>query len=55
MRAAQIEDQQNGSEKAIEWILNAIPDVDDNDPADQWNGTESAEEWLDRTAEVAGE
>jgi hypothetical protein len=55
MRAAQIEMRQNGSAKAIEWILNAIPDVDDNDPADQWNGTESAEEWLDRTAEVAGE
>jgi hypothetical protein len=55
MRAAQIEMRQNGAGKAMEWILNAIPDVDDNDPADQWNGTESATEWLDRTAEVAGE
>jgi hypothetical protein len=48
MEAARIEMIQNGPEKAMQWILNSIPDVDDNDPADQWNGTETAAEWLDR-------
>lgn len=48
MQAARIEMIQNGPEKAMQWILNSIPDVDDNDPADQWNGTETAHEWLDR-------
>jgi hypothetical protein len=48
MEAARIEMIQNGPEKAMQWILNSIPDVDDNDPADQWNGTETAREWLDR-------
>jgi hypothetical protein len=48
MEAARIEMIQNGPEKAMQWILNSIPDVDDNDPEDQWNGTESAREWLDR-------
>jgi len=50
MEAARIEMIQNGPEAAMEWILNSIPDVDDNDPEDQWNGTETAREWLDRTA-----
>jgi hypothetical protein len=48
MRAARIEMLQNGPEKAMQWILNSIPDVDDSDPADQWDGKESAAEWLDR-------
>jgi hypothetical protein len=48
MEAARIEMIQNGPEKAMQWILNSIPDVDDNDPEDQWNGTETASEWLDR-------
>jgi len=48
MEAARIEMIQNGPEKAMQWILNSIPDVDDNDPADQWNGTESAAEWIER-------
>lgn len=51
MEAARIEMLQNGPEKAMQWILNSIPDVDDNDPEDQWNGTESADEWFDRTRE----
>ena len=48
MEAARIEMIQNGPEAAMQWILNSIPDVDDNDPEDQWNGTETAREWLDR-------
>lgn len=48
MRAARIEMLQNGPEKAMEWILNSLPDVDDSDLADQWDGRESATEWLDR-------
>jgi hypothetical protein len=48
MEAARIEMLQNGPEAAMQWILNSIPDVDDNDPEDQWNGTETAGEWLDR-------
>jgi hypothetical protein len=52
MRAARIEMLQNGPEKAMQWILNSLPDVDDNDPADHWDGKESAAEWLDRTAHL---
>lgn len=48
MEAARIEMLQNGPEAAMQWILNSIPDVDDNDPGDQWNGTETAAQWLDR-------
>lgn len=48
MEAARIEMLQNGPEKAMQWILNSIPDVDDNDPEDQWDGKESAAEWIDR-------
>ena len=48
MEAARIEMIQSGPEKAMQWILNSLPDVDDNDPEDQWNGTETAREWLDR-------
>ena len=47
--AARIEMLQNGPEAAMQWILNSIPDVDDNDPEDRWNGTESASEWYWRT------
>jgi len=36
---------------AAQWILNGIPDVDDNPPDQQWNGTETAQEWFDRTRE----
>ena len=49
MEAARIEMLQNGPEKAMQWILNSLPDVSDADPEDQWNGTETAREWLDRT------
>lgn len=52
MRAARIEMLQNGPAKAMEWILNSLPDVDDNDPALQWDGKETAEQWLDRTADA---
>ena len=48
MRAAVIEDQQNGSNAAMQWILNSLPDVDDNPPELQWDGTETAAQWLDR-------
>ena len=49
MEAARIEMLQGSTEKAMEWILQSLPDVDDNEPEDQWNGTESAQEWFDRT------
>jgi hypothetical protein len=48
MEAARIEDSQNGANAGMQWILNSIPDVDDDSPADQWNGTETAAQWLDR-------
>lgn len=48
MQAARIEMLQNGPEAAMQWILNSIPDVDDNEPEDQWDGTETATQWLDR-------
>jgi hypothetical protein len=51
MEAARIEMLQGSTDKAMEWILNSLPDVDDNDPEDQWNGTETAQEWFDRTRE----
>ena len=49
MEAARIELAQGDARKAMEWILNSLPDVDDNPPEDQWNGTETAQEWFDRT------
>lgn len=53
MEAARIELAQGSAEKAMEWILNSLPDVSDDDPEDQWNGTETANEWFDRTREGA--
>jgi len=56
MKAARIEMLQNGPEKAMQWILDGLPDADDNPVSEQWDGKESAEAWLDRTAEEsAGE
>jgi hypothetical protein len=49
MQAARIEMEQNGADKGMQWILNSLPDLDDNDPADHWDGKESATEWLERT------
>jgi hypothetical protein len=49
MQAARIDMLQNGPKAGMQWILNSLPDVDDNDPADQWDGKETAAEWLDRT------
>jgi hypothetical protein len=53
MEAARIEMAQNGPEKAMQWILNSLPDVYDG-PA--WDGRETAAEWLDRAdaGDVAG-
>ena len=48
MEAARIEMRQNGPHKAMQWILNSLPDVWD-DPETEWNGTETADEWFDRT------
>jgi hypothetical protein len=53
MEAARIELAQGSAEKAMQWILNSLPDVPDGDPGDQWNGTETADEWFDRTREGA--
>jgi len=49
MEAARIEMLQSGPAAAMEWILQALPDVSDEEPGDQWDGRESAAEWLDRT------
>ena len=51
MEAARIEMLQGSTHKAMQWILNSLPDVDDNDPEDQWDGFETAQEWFDRTDE----
>jgi hypothetical protein len=40
-------------EAVAQRVLNAVPDVDDNEPAGQWNGTETGTEWLERTREGA--
>ncbi len=48
MEAARIEMGQNGPHAAMQWILNALPDVWDDDET-AWDGKESAEEWFDRT------
>ena len=45
MEAARIEMIQNGPEKAMQWILNALPDVWDGE---LWDGQESAHEWYAR-------
>lgn len=55
MECARIEMLQNGPEKAMQWVLNSIPDVDDNDPKDQWNGKEAAGEWFWRTEAASRE
>ena len=38
-------------EAVAQRVLAAIPDCDDNEPAEQWNGTETGSEWLERTRE----
>src|SRR5208282_5721417 len=48
MEAARIELAQGSAEKAMQWILNSLPDVWD-DPETEWDGKESANEWWDRT------
>ena len=53
MECARIEMLQNGPERAVQWILNGLPDVDDNPPGMQWDGKESADEWFERTADYA--
>jgi hypothetical protein len=39
-------------EAVAQRVLNSIPDVDDNPPAEQWNGTETGSQWLDRTRDA---
>ena len=53
MQAARIEMAQNGPEKAMQWILNSLPDVYDGP---EWDGEETAAAWLDRVeaADKAG-
>ncbi len=53
MECARIEMLQNGPEKAMQWILNGLPDVDDNPAEMQWDGKESADKWFERTADYA--
>jgi hypothetical protein len=48
MEAARIEMRQNGPHAAMQWILNSLPDVWDDDET-AWDGQESAEAWFDRT------
>jgi hypothetical protein len=48
MEAARIELAQGSAEKAMQWILNSLPDVWDDDET-AWDGCESADEWWDRT------
>jgi len=48
MEAARIELAQGSAEKAMQWILNFLPDVWDDEET-EWNGTETAQEWWDRT------
>ena len=48
MEAARIEFAQGSAGKAMEWILNSLPDVWD-DPETEWDGVESAQAWFDRT------
>jgi hypothetical protein len=53
MECARIEMLQNGPERAMQWVLQGLPDVDDNPPEMHWNGKESADEWFERTADYA--
>ena len=48
MEAARIEMAQGSTEKAMQWILNSLPDVWDDEET-EWDGTETANEWWDRT------
>jgi len=48
MEAARIELAQGSAEKAMEWILNSLPDVWEDEET-EWDGRESANEWWDRT------
>jgi hypothetical protein len=53
MECARIEMLQNGPERAMQWVLNGLPDVRDDPPGMQWDGKESADEWFERTADYA--
>ena len=48
MKAARIELAQGSAGKAMEWILNSLPDVWEDEET-EWDGRESADEWWDRT------
>ena len=46
-QAARIEMLQNGPHAGMQWILNSIPDVFEDDGL-AWDGTETAQAWSDR-------
>ena len=48
MEAARIEMAQGSTHKAMQWILNSLPDVWDDEET-KWDGRESADEWWERT------
>jgi len=48
MEAARIEMTQGSTHKAMQWILNSLPDQWDDEET-KWDGKESANEWWDRT------
>ena len=48
MEAARIEMRQNGPHAGMQWVLNSLPDVWDDDET-AWDGVESAQAWFDRT------
>lgn len=49
MEAARIEMQQGDPRKAMQWILNSLPDAWDGPEGTAWDGRETAQEWFDRT------
>ena len=48
MEAARIEMLQNGPHAGMQWVLNSLPDLWDDDET-AWDGRESAQAWFDRT------
>lgn len=53
LEAARIEMHHNGPHAAMQWVLNSLDGVLDEDwGALKWDGTESAQEWFDRVCEA---
>lgn len=53
MQAAKIEMAQHGPGQAMQWILNAVSDLADQDAGRPWDGKESAQEWFDALEPLA--